>query len=197
MKSWLEKNNIEVYSTHNEVKFVDAERFIRTLKNKICKYMTSVSKNVHIYKLDNIVNKYNNTCHSTVKLKPVNVKSNTYINSSKEINDKEPQFEIGDFVRISKYQNIFGKGYTPNWSEEDFMIKKIQNTVPWTYVIDDLKGEEIVGTFYEKEFQKTKYKEFRVEKVIKRKGDKLYVKWKGYDTYFKSWFDKKRYSINE
>ena len=155
MKSWLEKNDIEVYSTHNEVKFVGAERFIRTLKNKICKYMTSVSKNVHIYKLDDIVNKYNNTCHSTVKLKPVNVKSNTYINSSKEINDKEPQFEIGDIVRISKYQNIFEKGYTPNWSEEDFMIKKIQNTVPWTYVIDDLKGEEIVGTFYEKEFQKT------------------------------------------
>ena len=88
-------------------------------------------------------------------MKPVNVKSNTYINSSKEINDKEPQFEIGDIVRISKYQNIFEKGYTPNWSEEDFMIKKIQNTVPWTYVIDDLKGEEIVGTFYEKEFQKT------------------------------------------
>ena len=155
MKSWLEKNDIEVYSTHNEVKFVGAERFIRTLKNKICKYMTSVSKNVHIYKLDNIVNKYNNTCHNTVKLKPVNVKSNTYINSSKEINDKEPQFEIGDIVRISKYQNIFEKGYTPNWSEEDFMIKKIQNTVPWTYVIDDLKGEEIVGTFYEKEFHKT------------------------------------------
>ena len=155
MKSWLEKNDIEVYSTHNEVKFVGAERFIRTLKNKICKYMTSVSKNVHIYKLDDIINKYNNTCHSTVKMKPGNVKSNTYINSSKEINDKEPQFEIGDIVRISKYQNIFEKGYTPNWSEEDFMIKKIQNTVPWTYVIDDLKGEEIVGTFYEKEFHKT------------------------------------------
>ena len=155
MKSWLEKNDIEVYSTHNEVKFVAAERFIRTLKNKIYKYMTSVSKNEHIYKLDDTVNKCNNTCHSTVKMKPVNVKSNTYINSSKEINDKEPQFKIGDIVRISKYQNIFEKGYTPNWSEEVFMIKKIQNTVPWTYVIDDLKGEEIVGTFYEKEFQKT------------------------------------------
>ena len=103
MKSWLEKNNIEVYSTHNEVKFVDAERFIRTLKNKICKYMTSVSKNVHIYKLDNIVNKYNNTCHSTVKLKPVNVKSNTYINSSKEIMIKNLNLKL---VILLEYQNI-------------------------------------------------------------------------------------------
>ena len=92
----------EVYSTHNEGKSVIAERFIRTLKNKIYKYMTSISKNVYIDKLDDIVNKYNNTYHSTIKMKPVDVKSNTYINSSKEINDKDPKFKIGDIVRISK-----------------------------------------------------------------------------------------------
>ena len=103
MKSWLGKNDIEMYLTHNEGKSVAAERFIRTLKNKIYKYTTSISKNVYIDKLDDIVNKYNNTYHSTIKMKSVDVKSNTYINSSKEINDKDPKFKIGDIVRISKY----------------------------------------------------------------------------------------------
>ena len=113
-------------------------------------------------------------------MKPFDVKPRAYIDSSKEINNKDPKFKIGDIVRISKYKNIFAKGYVPNWSEEVFVIKKVRNTVPWTYVISDLKVEEIVGTFCEKEEQKTNQKEFRVEKVIKRKGDKLYVKWKGY-----------------
>ena len=158
MKSFLQNNNKEMYPTHNEEKPVVAERFIRTLKNKIYKYMTSISKNVYIDKLDDIVNKYNNTYHSTIKMKPVDVKSNTYIDSSKEINNKDPKFKIGDIVRISKYKNIFAKGYTPNWSEEVFVIKKVKNTVPWTYVISDLNGEEIVATFYEKEFAKNKAK---------------------------------------
>ena len=96
-------------------------------------------------------------------------------------------------MRISKYKNIFAKGYTPNWSEEFFMIKKIKKTVPWTYVIDDFNGEEITETFYEKELQKIDQQEFRIEKVIKKKDDKLYVKWKGYDNSFNSWIDKKRY----
>ena len=165
-----------MYSTHNEGKSVVAERFIRTFKNRIDKYMTLTSKNVLIHKLDDIVNKYNNTYHSTIKMKPVDVKSNTYIDSSKEINDKDPKFKIGDIVRISKYKNIFAKGYVPNWSEEAFVIKKVKNTVPWTYAISDLNGEEIIGPFYEKELQKTNQKEFRFEKVIKRKGDILYVK---------------------
>ena len=165
-----------MYSTHNEGKSVVAERFIRTFKNRIGKYMTLTSKNVLVDKLDDIVNKYNNTYHSTIKMKPVDVKSNTYIDSSKEINDKDPKFKIGDIVRISKYKNIFAKGYVPNWSEEAFVIKKVKNTVPWTYAISDLNGEEIIGPFYEKELQKTNQKEFRFEKVIKRKGDILYVK---------------------
>ena len=104
-----------MYSTHNEGKSVVAERFIRTLKNEIYKYMTSISKNVHIDKLGDIVSKYNNTYHSTINGKPVDVKSNTYIDSSKEINDKDPKFKIGDIVRISKYKNFFPKDYIPNW----------------------------------------------------------------------------------
>ena len=156
--------------------------------------MISVSQNVYIDKLDGIVNKHNNTYHSIIKMKPIDVKSSTYIDSSKEIkeiHDKDPKFKIGDFVRISKYKNIFAEGYVPNWSEELFVIKKVQNTVPWTYVISDLKGQEITGKFYEKEFQKKNQKEFRVEKVIKRKEDKLYVQCKCHDSSFNSWINRK------
>ena len=119
-----------MYSTHNEGKSVVAERFIRTLKNKIYKHMTAVSKNVYIDKLDDIVNEYNNTYHRTIKMKPVDVKDNTYIDFEKEVNDKDPKFKVGDHVRISKYKNIFAKGYTPNWSEEIFVVSKIKHTVP-------------------------------------------------------------------
>ena len=98
--------------------------------------------------------------------------------------------KVGDRVRISKYKNIFAKRYVPNWSEEVFVIKKVTNTVPWTYVINDLNGEEIIGTFYEKELQKMNQEELRIEKVIKRKGNKIYVKWKGYNNSFNSLIDK-------
>ena len=124
-------------------------------------------------------------------MKPVDVKDDTYIDFKKEINDNYPKLKAGDHVRISKYKNIFAKGYTPNWSEEVFVVTKIKNTVPWTYVINDLNGKEIIGTFYEKELKKTNQQEFKIEKVIRRKGDKLYVKWKEYDSSFKSWIDEK------
>ena len=185
-----------MYSIHNEGKSVAAERFITILKKKIYKYMTSISKNIYIDKLDDVVNEYNTTYHRTIKMKPVDVKDNTYIDSielhsRKEVNNKDPKFKVGDYVRNSKYKNIFAKGYMPNWSEEVFIINKTKNTVPWTYVINDLNGEEIIGTFYEKELQKTYQKEFRLQKVLKKKGDKLYVKWKGYDNSLNSWIDKK------
>ena len=129
-------------------------------------------------------------------MKPVDEKSSTYINFSKEVNNKDAKFKIGDIVRISRYKNIFAKDYFPNWSEENFVIKKFKNTAPWTCTISDINGEEIVGTFYEKELQTNKKKNkskrvFRVEKVIKRKGDKLYVKLKGYGSSFNSWINKK------
>ena len=125
-KKWLKDNDIEMYSIHNEGKSVVAERFIRTLKTKIYKYMTSVSKNIYVDKLD-IVGEYNNTFHRTIKMKPVNVKDNTYIDFKKEIIDKGPKFKVGDHVRISKYKNIFATGCTPNWSEEVFVVSKIKN----------------------------------------------------------------------
>ena len=125
-------------------------------------------------------------------MKPIDVKDNTYIDFGKEVNDNDPKFKVGHHVRISKYKNIFAKGYTPNWSEEVFVIKEVKNTVPWTYVINDLNGENIIGTFYENELQRTSQQDFRIEKVIRKKSDKLYVKWKGYDNSFNSWIAKKK-----
>ena len=115
-----------MFSTHNEGKSVAAERFIRTLKNKIDKYMTSISKNVYIDKSDDIVNEYNNTYHRTIKMKPIDVKENTYIGFGKEVNDKDPKLKVGDHVRISKYKNIFTKRYSPNWSEKVLLLKKLK-----------------------------------------------------------------------
>ena len=131
------------------------------------------------------------TVHRTIKMKPIDVTDDSYVDYNEDFNKKDPKFKVADHVRISKYKNLFANGYTPNWFEEVFVIKKVKNTVPWTYVIDDLNDEEITGTFYEKELQKTNQKEFRIEKVLKRKGDKLLVKWKGYDSRFNSWIDKK------
>ena len=113
-KKWVQDNNIVMYSSHNEGKSVVAEGFIWKLKNKIYKYMTSVSKNVYIDKLDDMVNEYYDTYHRTIKMKPIGVKDNTYINNGKEVNDKDHKFKVADHVRISKYANVFAKGYTPN-----------------------------------------------------------------------------------
>ena len=135
-----------MYSTYIEGKSVVAEIFIRTLKNKIFKYVTAVSKKVYFDVLDDIVNKYNNTVHRTIKMKPIDVTSDSYAEYNEDFNKKDPKFKVGDHVRISKYKNIFAKGYTPNWSEEVFVVSKIKNTVPWTYVISDLNGEPITGS---------------------------------------------------
>ena len=184
MKSWLEKHDIEMYWTHNERKSVVAEIFITTLKNKIYKYMTSISKNVYINKLDDTVNTYNKTHHRTIKMKPVDTKSNTYINSSKEFKDKDTKFKVSSIVRILFWQKtMFQIGL------KKFSWLKRLNTVPWTYVFSELNGEEIVGMFCERELQKTNQKLFRVEKVIKRKTNKLSVKWKGHNNFFNSWID--------
>ena len=144
-----------MYSTHNEGKSLVAKRFIRTLKTKIYKDMTVISKNVYINKLDDIVSEYNNTYLATIKMKPVDVKDNTYNNFKIKVNGKDPKFKVGDHLRISRYKNIFAKGYTPNWSKD----------VPWIYVINDLTSEEIIRTFYEKELKRTNKLEFRIENI--------------------------------
>ena len=144
-EKWLSDNDINMYSTYNEGKSVVAERFIRTLKNKLYKHMTATSKNV----LDDVVIKYNNSKHSTIKMKPIDVTNNkrVYID---EHNEKDSKFKVVDRVRISRYKNIFAKGYAPNWSSEIFIVDKINDTVPYTYNLKDLNDEEIIGIFYKK-----------------------------------------------
>ena len=153
-KKWLSDNDIIKYTTYNEGKSVVAERFIRTLKNKLYKHMTATGKNVYYDVLDDAVNEYNNTKHNTIKMKPIDVGDNkrVYID---EHNEKDSRFKVGDRVRISKFKNIFAKGYTPNWSKEIFIVDKINDTVPYTYNLKDLNGGEIIGSSYDKELQNT------------------------------------------
>ena len=155
-KKWLSSNDISMYSTFNEGKLVVAERFIRTLKNKLYKHMTATGKNVNNDVLDDIVNEYNNTKHNTLKMKPGDVKDDNKRVYIDEHNKKSARYNVNDRVRISKFKNIFAKGYTPNWSREIFIINKINDTVLYTYNLKDLNGEEILGSFYDKELQKTK-----------------------------------------
>ena len=153
-EKWLSDNNINMYSTYNEGKSVVAERFIRTLKYKLYKHMTATGKNVYYDVLDDVVNKYNNTKHSTIKMKPIDVGDNkrVYID---EHNEKDSRFKVGDRVRIFRYKNKFAKEYTPNWSKEIFTVDKINDTVPYTYNLKDLNDEEIIGNFYDKELKKS------------------------------------------
>ena len=156
-KKWLSDNDIIMYSTYNEGKSVVAERFIRTLKSKLYKHMTATGKNVYYNVLDDVVNKYNNTKHSTIKMKPIDVRDN---NNNKRLsidehNEKRSRLKVGDRVRVSKFKNIFAKGYTPNWSKEIFIVDKMNDTVPYTYNLKNLNDEEIIGSFYDQELQKT------------------------------------------
>ena len=162
-KKWLSDNDIIMYSTFNEGKSVVAEKFIGTLKNKLYKHMMATGKNVY-YVLDDIVNEYNNTKHNTINMKPKDVKDDTTKSSAiarnkrvyiDEHNEKSAGYNVGDRVRISKLKNIFAKGYTPNWSREIFVVNKINDTVPYTYNLKELNDEEIIGSFFDKELQKT------------------------------------------
>ena len=133
--------------------------------------MTAISKNVDFDVLDNIVDKYNNTVHRTNKMKSIDVMDDSYAEYNEDFNKEDSKYKFGDHVRIPKCKNILAKGYTPNWSEEVSVVSKINDTVPRTSVINDSNGEEITGSFYEKELQKTNQKEFRIEKILRRKGD--------------------------
>ena len=151
-EKWLSDNDINMYSTY---KSVVAERFIRTLKNKLYKHMTATGKNIYYNVLDDVVNKYNNTKHSTIKMKPIDVGNNNKRVYIDKHNEKDSRFKLGDRVKIFKFKNIFAKGYTPNWSKEIFVVDKINDTVPYTYNLKDLNDEEIIGSFYDRELQNT------------------------------------------
>ena len=192
-KEFLNKNNIKLYHTENEEKSSIVERWNKTMKNKMWKMFSANNNTVYWDKLDKLVDDYNNTYHSSIEMTPVEASKKE--NEKKVFADlygdliylkpKNPKFSIGDKVRISKYKRrVFDKGYTPNWTEEVFVVDKVMLTKPATYYIVDLLGEKVEGSFYEKELQKAKQQTFRIEKVIRRdnKKKKALVKWKGYLT---------------
>ena len=193
------KGLVEIYSTENEEKSSIVERWVRTMKEKMWKYFTDNNTYTYMDILPDLVEDYNNTVHSSTKLTPVEASKkeneltvwrNLYPDRLK-IHDLRPKFSVGDEVRISKKKKTFEKGYTTRWTEKIFTITKIQNTKPITYKIADLQGEEIDGTFYEPELQKTEQQVFRIEKVIEKRKNKSLVKWKGYSDKFNSWVDNK------
>ena len=193
------KDLIELYSTENEEKSSVVERWIRTMKEKMWKYFSANSTNVYINVFPDLVREYNNTRHSSIKMRPTNVSKkenelrvwkNLYPDYL-EIKHINLNFYVGDRVRISKKKKTFEKGYTTRWTEDIFTIVEVKRTSPVTYRIADLNGEEIKGTFYEPELQKTSQELFRIEKVIKRGKKKSLLKWKGYSDDFNSWVDKK------
>ena len=193
------KDLIELYSTENEEKSSVVERWIRTMKEKMWKYFTDNNTYTYMDILPDLVNDYNNTRHSSIKITPVEaskkkneltVLRNLYPDRLK-IHDIKPKFSVGDKVRISKKKKTFEKGYTTKWTEEIFTIKQIIHTFPVTYKIADLNGEVVDGTFYEPELQKTSQQLFRMEKVIEKRKKKSLVKWKGYSDKFNSWIDNK------
>lgn len=201
MQTLLERYNINHYSTYSIKKASIVERFIKTLKGKLYKHFSL--KGNYKWK-DNIglltlTKTYNNTKHRTIGLKPnqVNDKNKTYILQmyKKKWLERVPntgaRYKVGDFVRISKYKGAFEKGYTPNWSTEIFTITEARNTSPVTYFIKDVRNRPILGSFYSEELQKTKHPNiYLVEKVIKKKGTKLFVKWLGLPPEENAWIDK-------
>ena len=208
-KLWVDKGNefynkdvkslgIDMYSTDNEEKSSVIERWNRTMKEKMFKYFSANSTRRYIDVLNDMVSLYNNTKHSSIKMTPVkaSMKTNEKVVWMKlygGINAKpiNPKFSIGDKVRISKKKKTFEKGYTPRWTEEVFTVSSVQYTDPPTYKITDDNNEEIQGTFYEQELQKTTQEIFRIENVIRKRGNKSLVKWLGYPESFNSWVDNK------
>ena len=197
-KDFLKREGIKLYHTENEEKSSVVERWNKTMKNRMWKMFTVNNNTVYWDKLDKLVNDYNNTRHSSIKMTPVEAskkknKSKVWSNLYGDLIYLKPgksKFVVGDCVRISKYKRkVFDKGYTPNWTEEIFVIDKVLPTKPITYSIVDLMGEEIKGSFYDQELQKAKQQTFRIEKIIRRNNKKkmALVKWSGYPDKFNSW----------
>ena len=194
------KDNIILYSTENEEKSSIVERWNRTMKEKMWKYFTANNTHVYINVLQKLADRYNNTYHRSIKTTPQKASQGKnhmrtfkalYSNKEAVVGEKKPKFKVGDIVQIGKKKKTFEKGFTTNWTEELFTIIQVQPTNPWTCKIKDWKGEEVKGTFYEPELQKSKQTVFRVEKVLKRRvnsGQKeMYLEWMGDPKTFNSW----------
>lgn len=198
VRQLLDQYNINHYSTHSNKKASIIERFNRTLKSYMWKWFTANGKYTWINILPDLIQKYNNTVHRTINMKPVDVNVHNekqvlmQINKNRlPVKTKPAKFKIGDRVRISKFKKVFAKSYLPSWTNEIFTVHSIKPTVPRTYILRDDEGNVLVGGFYEQEISKTKYGNiFLVEKILKRRGNKLFVKWLGYDGSHNSWIDK-------
>lgn len=194
--SLMKKHNINLYSTYSKMKASIVERFNRTLLTKLWKQFSFQGTYKWIDILKSIIHTYNNTRHSTIKIRPVEVNKTNEKQIlrtiyKQKINFYKNKFEINDLVRISKHKSLFEKGYTPSWSTEVFKICKVQSTNPVTYLLKDLNENMISGSFYEQELQKTKCGDiYLIEKIIRKKDNKLYVKWLGFDNSANSWINK-------
>ena len=199
VKSLLISNKIHMYSSYSNLKASIIERFNRTLKTEMWKKFTLNGNHKWIDLLKTLILQYNNRKHRTIGMKPVDVnyenlktvlnriRSQKYYKNIKE----KPKFKVNDVVRISKSKHIFDKGYTPNWSTEIFTIIRVFPSEPYTYYLKDYKNEEIAGAFYEEELQKCRYADvYLIEKIIKKRGDKLFIKWLGFDESHNQWISK-------
>lgn len=198
-KKIMVNHKIHHYSTFTSKKAAIVERVIRTLKGKLFKYFSLNGTYQWINILPEIVCQYNNTRHRTIGIKPIEVNKRNENHILKSVYSfvkvapilRKNTFAIGEIVRISKIKHIFEKGYTPNWTTELFKIAKVQITNPVTYLLKDLEDNPIRGAFYQEELQKAKYSDiYLVEKVLKQRKNKLFVKWLGFDNRSNSWIDK-------
>lgn len=201
-QSLMKSYHINHYSTFSVKKASIVERFNRTFLNRMWYEFSMLGSHKWLKLLQPIVDAYNSTVHRTIKMKPVDVKKtdeirllNTVYRQNQTIdifNIKKQKFKLNDYVRISKYKNLFEKGYTPNWTAEVFKIVRTLPTTPVTYTLKDLDDEIISGCFYDYELQKTHNKDiYLVEKIVRQSGDKLYVKWLGLADKANSWINKK------
>lgn len=204
VRTMLKQYNIHLYSTFTHMKAAIVERFIRTIKNKLWKQFSMRGSYKWINILPKLINEYNNTIHRTIKMRPNDVDMHneqnlldTVYRYTVNIGSKQtPKFKVGDSVRLSKYKHVFEKGYTPNWTTEVFKIKRVQiGTHPTTYILEDYSGDEVGGAVYEYEILNVKYPDiYLVEKILRRRGGKVYVKWLGFGSEFNQWIDAKDFT---
>lgn len=192
----MKKYKINLYSTYSTIKGSMVERFNRTLKSKMWKKFSLQGNYKWLEMLPGLIKSYNNTKHRTIRMKPKDVSRANEATILKRYfpkssNPEDPKFKVNDKVRVSRLKHIFEKGYTPNWSSEIFSITKVCKTDPVTYKLKDYLDQPIKGGFYEQELSKVKYPDvYLVEKVIRRRGSSVYVKWLGFDNTHNSWIDK-------
>ena len=192
MNEWLNKNNINRYSTHGEHKSCVVERFNRTLKEKMWKRFTAENTRNWVGMLDKLLTEYNKSFHRTIGMTPIRCSKLKNIKiQSFNVVCKTPKFKVGDKVRISRLKAVFEKGYLSNWSEAIYVIQKVKRTCPVTYILEDMRGELLKGSFYEKELLQTNQEVYRIEKVLRKKNingvEYAFVKWMGYSNKFNDW----------